>query len=251
MSEHRVKPARAVRHGDVTRDLLQGITSGRFPVGSLLPKELELCEQYGTSRHTVRLAINELVELGLVSRRKRMGTRVEARTAPGHYRQSLGSLDDLVQFGEAHTRVLQSFGDQVMTAALAHALGTEPGSTWLRLSSLRVNRGGGAVPIGWTDVYLDAAYVDLPGMARQAPDTLVATLIEQAYGRQAAEIRQDITAVPLPPGLAEALQAEAGSAALRLVRRYLDAAGTLIEVSDTIHPADRFTASSRLTRRRE
>ena len=250
MSEHKVKPGRGVRHGDVARDLLDGISSGRFPVGSLLPKELELCELYGTSRHTVRLAITELLERGLVSRRKRTGTRVEARSAPARYRQSLGSLDDLVQFGEEHVRVLQDTGEVVMTVALAEALGIQPGSHWLRISSLRLNRGDGAVPVGWTDVYVDAAYTDLPARARAVPDTLVATLIEQAYGHEVVEIRQDVTAVALPAHLAAALQAEAGSPALRLVRRYFAATGALIEISDTIHPADRFTASSRLTRGR-
>lgn len=250
MSEHKVKLDHVVRHGDVARDLVDGITSGRFPVGSLLPKELELCELYGTSRHTVRLAVAELLEQGLVSRRKRTGTRVEARIATAKYRQSLGSLDDLVQFGEEHVRVLQDAGEQEMTAELAEALGTEPGSRWLRISSLRLNRAEGGAPIGWTDVYVDAAYTHLPAQARRSPDTLVATLIEQKYGHLVVDIRQDVTAVALPAHLAEALRAEAGSPALRLVRRYLAATGTVIEISDTIHPADRFTASSRLTRGR-
>ena len=251
MSEHRVKSDRSIRHGDVTRDLLDGIASGRFPVGSLLPKELELCEHYGTSRHTVRLAVTELVALGLVSRRKRTGTRVDARTAAARYRQSLSSLDDLVQFGADHVRALQDVGEQVMTETLAEALGIDAGSRWLRISSLRANRKGGVMPIGWTDVYVDTSYTELPTLARQSPDTLIATLIEQTFGSQVVEIRQDITAAPLPPHLAEALQAEAGSAALRVIRHYLDATGMIIEISDTIHPADRFTASSRLTRRPE
>src|SRR3954453_22727489 len=109
MSGHKVKgDGAAVRHADVTRDLVEGITSGRFPVGSLLPTEFELCDLYGASRHTVRVALDELVQLGLVSRRKRAGTRVEARTPPGTYRQSLTSLDDLVQFGTARVRQVQS-----------------------------------------------------------------------------------------------------------------------------------------------
>ncbi|TJX00371.1 GntR family transcriptional regulator, partial [Neisseria gonorrhoeae] len=58
------------RYAQVARDLAEGIGNGRFPVGSVLPKELELCEQYGASRHTVRAAIRELQDLGLVSRKK-------------------------------------------------------------------------------------------------------------------------------------------------------------------------------------
>ena len=70
------------RYAKVARDLVQGIGDGRFSVGSTLPTELELCEQYGASRHTIRAAIRELQELGMVSRRKKAGTRVESTSAP-------------------------------------------------------------------------------------------------------------------------------------------------------------------------
>ncbi|WP_237183377.1 GntR family transcriptional regulator [Roseomonas gilardii] len=237
-----------IRHAALTRTLVEGIASGRYPVGSLLPTEFELCDLYGASRHTVRIAINELVELGLVSRRKRAGTRVEARTAPGNYRQSLTSLDDLVQFGTSHRRVVRDTGRQVMDPALAHALGCPEGSSWWRISSLRLDGIPGAPPVGWTDVYVDGAYTGIPDLARASPDSLIATLIEQHHGRHVAEIRQDITAAAMPGHLSEVLQAEAGSPALRIVRRYLDHAGEAFEVSDTVHPAGRFTASSRLLR---
>ncbi len=251
MSEQNVKAERAaVRHADITRDLLAGIASGRFPVGSVLPTEVDLCAQYGTSRHTVRVAINELVELGLVSRRKRAGTRIEARTPPGGYRQPLTSLDDLVQFGAAHTRVVQSTGPHVMTNTLAAALGTAPGSRWLRISSLRLSRVAHAAPVGWTDVFIDPAYQDIPALARASPDRLVASLLEGHYGCQIAEIQQDINAMPLPAKVAVPLRADVGTSALRIVRRYLDAAGATLEISDTLHPAGRFTASSRLKRHR-
>src|SRR3954453_12600024 len=140
MSGHKVKgDGAAVRHADVTRDLVEGITSGRFPVGSLLPTEFELCDLYGASRHTVRVALDELVQLGLVSRRKRAGTRVEARTPPGGFRQSLTSLEDLTQFGAAHVRMVQETGELVTNSELAKALGCPAGSRWLQISSLRLN----------------------------------------------------------------------------------------------------------------
>jgi DNA-binding GntR family transcriptional regulator len=253
MSEHDVNqnPARAIRHAELSRDLAEGITSGRFPVGSLLPKEFELCDLYGASRHTVRVALDELVQLGLVSRRKRAGTRVEARTPPGTYRQSLTSLDDLVQFGTARARQVQSTGRVIADPAMARALGCEIGSRWLRISSLRLNGQPGAPPVGWTDVYVDPVFTDLPKLVRASPGVLISSLIEESYGRRIAEVHQDITAVPVPDHLSGPLQAAAGSPALRIVRRYLDPAAEVLEISETIHPGDRFTASSHLRRGRE
>ena len=48
--------------------------------------------------------------------------------------------------------------------------------------------------------------------------------------------------------IAEALRLEPGAAALKIVRRYLDAAGETFEVSVTVHPADSFSVSMRLQR---
>ncbi|WP_149808438.1 winged helix-turn-helix domain-containing protein, partial [Salmonella enterica] len=59
------------RYATVAKDLMAGIANGRYPVGSLLPTEHELCDLYGVSRHTVRAAIDQLLGQGLVSRRKR------------------------------------------------------------------------------------------------------------------------------------------------------------------------------------
>src|SRR5215510_7007380 len=80
---------------DIARDLTDGIQSGRFPVGSFLPTELELRDRYGTSRHTVRAALHELAQLGLVSRRKNVGTRVESSQPTKTFRPSLDSVNDL------------------------------------------------------------------------------------------------------------------------------------------------------------
>ena len=87
-------------------------------------------------------------------------------------------------------------------------------------------------------------------LAREAPETLISTLIESRFGRRITEIRQDVRAIAMPAALAKPLAAEARSPALEVTRRYLDAAGTAVEISITVHPADRFTLSSRLTRDR-
>ena len=121
------------RYAQVARDLVEGITSGRFPVGSLLPTELELCAQYDASRNTVRSALRELQELGLVSRKKKTGTRVEAAAAQAGYRQSLASVEDLVQFGETHVRDVQEIKSVAADRSLAKLIGCPVGAKWLGL----------------------------------------------------------------------------------------------------------------------
>ena len=44
----------------LARDLAYAIATGRYPVGTLLPKELDICRKTGLSRHTVRAALDHL-----------------------------------------------------------------------------------------------------------------------------------------------------------------------------------------------
>ncbi|HEX2013060.1 MAG TPA: GntR family transcriptional regulator [Roseateles sp.] len=239
------------RHSELARELAEGIASGRFPVGSLLPTELELCERHGASRYTVRMALAELQEMGLISRRKNVGTRVEAATPSAGFTQALASVEDLAQFGSEHVRTVRKVEDVVVDLALAKEMGCAGGTRWLRISSLRMDGGRPSRPMGWTDVYVDEKYREVGEMVRSAPDTLISSLIETRFGRRIARITQDIQAMAVPKVLAEELMVEVGSPALRIVRHYLDAADEVFEISVTVHPAERFTFSMQLRRAKE
>jgi DNA-binding GntR family transcriptional regulator len=98
---------------------------------------------------------------------------------------------------------------------------------------------------------VDAAHADIAKLVKKSPERLISSLIEERYGRAIARIRQEIEAVSLPPELAEELKAEAGSPALSVVRRYIDAAGEAFEISRSIHPGNRFKFCLEMSRARE
>ena len=75
--------------------LIDGIHSGQFPVGSLLPREIELSAIHKVSRQTVRHAIAELRQKGLVLARKGVGTRVESVKAARRFNYSAQSVAEL------------------------------------------------------------------------------------------------------------------------------------------------------------
>jgi GntR family transcriptional regulator len=54
------------RYLSISEELLSDIGAGKFPVGSMLPTELELCERFEVSRFTVREALRRLHEMGLL-----------------------------------------------------------------------------------------------------------------------------------------------------------------------------------------
>ena len=241
------KPASKPHFAEIARHLTEGIAAGHYPVGSVLPGELELCGLYSTSRHTIRAALHELQQLGLVSRKKNAGTRVESATPKNDFRASLSSLEDLVQFGTTNVRVVRAIAETTAGGALARALGCLEGSRWMQVSSLRVDSGS-QQPVGWTDVYFDPEYAEIADTIRSSPDLLISTLIERRYGRRVAEIRQVVRALSIGEEMARALQVSPGMAGLEILRQYFDAAGQMFEASITVHPADRFAVAMRLQR---
>jgi GntR family transcriptional regulator of arabinose operon len=73
------------KYRQILEDLRDGIESGRLKPGDKLQSEAELGAHYKASRITVAKAMNELMQLGLVSRRAGSGTHVlGARSMQGH-----------------------------------------------------------------------------------------------------------------------------------------------------------------------
>ncbi|MEU6539868.1 GntR family transcriptional regulator [Streptomyces sp. NPDC047000] len=70
---------------------------GRSPEAPLrLPTEEQLAAHYGVSVLTMRQALKELEEEGLISRHRRRGTFIEADSRPGTPVRLLGSVDAIV-----------------------------------------------------------------------------------------------------------------------------------------------------------
>ncbi|WP_398476407.1 GntR family transcriptional regulator [Tardiphaga sp.] len=240
------------RYALVARALTEAIADGRHPVGSVLPTEFELAEQFAVSRSTVRAAMQELQASGLVSRKRNAGTRVEAAapTRGGNgFTQALNTIEAVQQFGTETERHVQRVADVVADRDLAGQLGCQPGRRWLCISSLRMIPGDTTrTPICWTDVYIDGAFADEVRAKMDGHHEIFGTLVEKISGRRFVEIRQDISAVGVSKVMAEPLKTEVGAHALSIRRQYLFASSELAEVSLSVHPADRFRYSTRLTR---
>lgn len=233
---------------DIARDLLAGIEAGRYPVGQLVPTEMELATRYGVSRQTIRAAMRRLTDLGAVSRRKGSGTRVAARDPiRDGFQQTLGSLSDLVALAAATRRDIQGIETVVMDRQAARTFGCPPGSRWVRLAYVRAAVDGREPPLAWVNCFVDEGYREaLRGV--ESDPRLVSDMIADRYGVAPAEVRQTVAAVGLPHAYGVALGAEPGSPALAVVRRYFDSRGRLYEVSESFHPAGRFVVTSVLKR---
>src|SRR5512141_3093369 len=140
----------------LAEQLSHAITVGQLQPGDPFENEIAVAERLQVSRPTVRRAIQEMVDHGLLVRRRGLGTTVANRKV--HRQAELTSLfDDLAREGRTpHTTVLehQLLEDEVAAAALD----LPPHSPML--STVRV-RLAGDVPLAILHNWLPPAYSDI------------------------------------------------------------------------------------------
>ncbi len=116
------------------------ISGGSLPAGSKLENEVLLAQRYGISRPTVRRAVQELVDKGLVVRKRGVGTQV----IQPHVRRSveLTSLyDDLARAGEAPSTEVLSLERVPAPPDIAEELDLAVGEEIVVLRRLRRSHG--------------------------------------------------------------------------------------------------------------
>jgi GntR family transcriptional regulator len=72
-------------YSQIADDLRQLIATGALHPLDMLPTEKTLCKQYGVGRHTVRMAMAQLVQENLISRRAGSGTIVKPVQDRNHF----------------------------------------------------------------------------------------------------------------------------------------------------------------------
>ncbi len=240
-------PTSQFLHSALTGRLIQDIHEGLYPPGSLLPSEAELARRHGLARGTVRVALAALEREGLVDRRRGSGTRVLGSAVPPSFGQSVAGVEELIQYARDTRRVVSAVDEIVADRALAGSLGLDAGSRWVRIRNARIDPARPATPVCAGETFLRAELAAATALLGEETVALC-DLVARTSGVRPAEIEQELQACFVPAELADTLNAAAGSPALRILRRYYDAAGWLFEVSVSLHPADRFSYRMRLRR---
>jgi len=62
----------------IYKNILSGILDGTYPPGSMLPAETKIAEDFGTNRMNAHFAIKKLEKFGLLTRKKRVGTKINS-----------------------------------------------------------------------------------------------------------------------------------------------------------------------------
>jgi GntR family transcriptional regulator len=228
---------RAPRYQQLTALLAREIGDGRYAVGGLLPPEPQLCERFGVSRHTVREAVRQLCDMGLVSRHQGIGTVIRARASTRQYSASLSSLGDLMAYAQGTQLQLIGARNVVADAALAAQLRCKEGEQWIEWDTCRFTRDTNE-PIVHMRIFVRP---ECEGMRAELErgEAWVFGLIEKYGGERILEAQQVVGAVAVPAGSARLLGVKPRSPGLLVRRFYLGRNGRLLSVSINVHPPGR------------
>jgi len=219
-------------------ELRAAIATGAYPIGAQLPTEHELCATHNVSRHTAREALRMLRDAGLIARRRGRGTQVIAPQPAPAFSQTLGGLDDLLQYARDARLEVRYLTALPATSMEPGAIGLDPSQSWVRLDGLR-RRASDARPIALTRIYLRADICP-PRAAIDSWSGALNELIAKNAGVVTTRIDQEIAAVALSRVEARMLEADAGAPALKTTRRYHEDADRIFQASVSLHPGDRF-----------
>ena len=234
------------RYRAIADGLINAIVDKQYVVGSALPAEAELCVQLQVSRHTVREALRILEEAGLISRRQGSGSEVIADTPPVRYRQTVDSIEDLLQYGQRSRLSLLSAREAPVGEALAARLRCPVGTACVHLRGLRSERGErgeAGQPFALSELH----FPPQPPRRRDRllkPETALATMLQSLDARTLGRIEQVFEAVALDADAAALLQTKKGMPSLRADRAYFDRKGQLILVAISLHRADLYRYST-------
>ncbi len=138
----------------VKQHLKDGLATGRWPPGALMPSEAELVAEFGVSRMTVNRALRELQAEGLVQRTQGVGTFA----APLHKVSSTLTIsdvhDEIVARGHRHEAQVHLQRSDPAPAALAAQLGLAPGEPVFHTLIVHLEDG---VPLQCEDRYVNPA----------------------------------------------------------------------------------------------
>lgn len=137
--------------------LEEAIRSGALPPGARLENEIALSERLGLSRPTVRRAIQELVDKGLVVRRRGIGTQV-VHGAVTRQVELTSLWEDLERTGQNPTTRMLLHEVIPADQRIAESLGVEIGTEVLHLRRLR---GADGVPVSILENFLPTEFTNI------------------------------------------------------------------------------------------
>jgi len=235
--------ATSPRYARIEEDLRRQIGEGTLALGSRLPAEQELAQQYGVARMTVRQALGRLSDAGIVERRHGVGTFVASTKSERVTSRLLGFREDAIAHGQNPSTTILSSELGPLAATDAALLGAAEGSMALHVARLRFTDGE---PIGHNCVIIVPPYAEqLQNIDWTASFYSGAA---ERVGYEVAEVEENIEAVNASSEMATLLKIDVGNALLRVTRLTYLASGSKLGLTRSLYRGDRYFLSVHLHR---
>jgi len=234
MSQYLEKKSQSPLYQQLMTRLKNDIAAGLYPSGGRIPSEQLLCETYGVSRVTVRKAVLDLVQEGLLTRKQGKGTFVAGEKIRRDLNHITSFSASCAQRGhQADTRLISA---QLIAPAAEDALRLDlsEGEQVLELCRLRLCDGE---PVMLEINRFPAAYAYLREEA--AEGSLYECL--QRHGVIPASAVHDLALGHATPLVSKHLGTETGDALLLLDEIVHDQHGNPLHLSRQWIRGDKFT----------
>ncbi len=112
----------------LSQKMLERILNGEWAINSKLPSEAELCNTYGISRMTVRLALDDLQNKGYIARRQGIGSFVTKPKIEQHLASFYSFTDDIERMGYRIDKRVLRFAAASVSGIISEKLSLPPDS---------------------------------------------------------------------------------------------------------------------------
>lgn len=218
-------------------DLLSDKIQNEMHPGDALPSERDLAETYGLSRTTVRLAMSELEELGLVTRKHGKGTFVSSVSRDTTDLMGTYSFTDQMRsLGRVpHTEVID-FELREASKFVAQNMDLRLGEAVFRMRRLRTADG---VPMMLERTYMPVKVFD--GLTqRMVESKSLYEIVEQDFRMKIKTAEEAFGARAARPDEARLLKIDEDAPVLHLVRTTYNSKNVVIEYTRSVARADMF-----------
>lgn len=222
----------------IAQQLREQIENGSLRFGDVMPGERELSDSLAVSRMTLRAAIDELVDEGLLLRQRGRGT-VVSHVRINKQAQVIGFMsfsEEMRARGlEPSSRIL-SFKSEIADAAVAAQLDLPLGAQVILLKRVRL---ANLEPMALERCYVP--YERFSGLLKfDLSRRSLYDVLEQEFDTRPAMCQETVEAVALDSPEARDLGVKRGDPALLVTRVTRDTRGSLIEAEQTLYRSDRY-----------
>lgn len=217
--------------------LTDDIAQGRYETGGKLPPEAQLSARFGVNRHTVRRALADMADQGLVHPRRGAGVFVAAKPADYPIGKRVRFHQNLSREGRSPAKKILTLETRAAGEHEAEALGLEAGDPVHVYNGLSLADGQ---PIALAQAVFPARL--LPAL-RDAleEDTSITNALRRCGVEDYTRLETRITAKLATATQALHLQITEGAPILRTTSVSVDTGGTPIEFGRTWFAGDRVT----------